>query len=129
MSHALSTSSKRNVQSTWKGRVGALLLAMLLAGAFGSIAHAQSPSGETAPNQTYQQRSSGAQSGPAGTGVPDWAESEQPSQPRTSSDVGRAATNDPAMPSNPRRTPIGGLGWLIAAGLGYGTYRLGWNEK
>jgi hypothetical protein len=28
------------------------------------------------------------------------------------------------MPGNPDRTPIGGLGWLVLTGLGYGTYRL-----
>jgi hypothetical protein len=103
-----------------------LLATLLLVGLSGPTAHAQRAPKQQAPNQTYQQSPSGAPSpsAPAGTGVPDWAEPERPSQNQTNPTVGRAATDSPTMPSNPKRTPIGGLGWLVAAGLGYGSYRL-----
>ena len=106
--------------------IGGVLAALLLMGLHGPAAQAQHAPSQQPPNPTYQQSPSGAPSpsAPAGTGVPDWAESKPPSQPQSPPMAGRAATDGPTMPSNPRRTPIGGLGWLLAAGLGYGSYRL-----
>lgn len=44
---------------------------------------------------------------------------------RTSSGQGSASTSsNPGTPDNPDQVPIGGLGWLLATGVGYGAYRL-----
>lgn len=44
---------------------------------------------------------------------------------RTSSGQGSASTSsNPGTPENPDQVPIGGLGWLLATGVGYGAYRL-----
>ena len=102
--------------------------------------HAQSRSGSapsqaappTGPAHSAAQRAPqrGGASAPPGTGVPGWSESDgSAGAPRSSvgggpQPKGSATTNGPTTPTNPDRTPIGGIGWLIAAGLGYGTYRL-----
>lgn len=53
------------------------------------------------------------------------AESQKDPAARTSSGQGSASTSsNPGTPDNPDQVPIGGLGWLLATGVGYGAYRL-----
>ena len=87
------------------------------------------------PAQRRPQR--GGAPDPAGTGVPWYAGGDDSDAPGTSvpewaydgssepSISGSATTkNSPNSPSDPDRAPIGGIGWLLTAALGYGTYRL-----
>lgn len=54
--------------------------------------------------------------------VPTWAEPSAPEKRERS--IGRMETKGPVLPSEGGRVPIGGLGWLIAMGMGYGVWRL-----
>ena len=61
--------------------------------------------------------------------LPSWAEpngqrptARAPTQPEFSSPG--MQTNDIGPEPNPNRVPLGGLEWLIAAGIGYGVLRL-----
>jgi len=80
------------------------------------------------PAASYDFKERGSQN-PSGTQLPDWAE------PQSSVDDEfpwrEAPTRTPnqlngmGFPEDPRRNiPLGGLEWLLAAGLGYGAYRL-----
>lgn len=50
--------------------------------------------------------------------------SEQSDQKGTASGGSASASSDPGTPTPPDQVPIGGLGWLAAAGFGFGAYRL-----
>ena len=124
------TSSDSSGTGTSAGRVGVLIVALLLSASIVTTAPAQSTSEQPydRSQQSYQSQEQPS-SGPAGTDVPDWAESDpvrSPSGESSAGGAGQAAANATGPPANPNRVPIGGLGWLIAAGLGYGSYRLGW---
>ena len=66
-------------------------------------------------------------------GIPDWA---APSDPGSTSSWGNTREtkggvqmnsgpgNPPGLPDDPNKVPLSGLEWLLAAGLGYGAYRL-----
>ena len=61
--------------------------------------------------------------------LPSWAEpNEQRLTPRGSSGPEISSPgmqmNQPNNPPNPDRVPLGGLEWLVAAGIGYGVLRL-----
>ena len=128
------TSSDSSGKATWPARVGFLIVGLLLSASLVTTAHAQSASEQPydRSQQSYQPQEQPS-SGPAGTGVPDWAESDPvhpPSGESATGGTGQATTNALGTPANPsRNVPIGGLGWLIAAALGYGSYRLGWAEQ
>jgi hypothetical protein len=60
--------------------------------------------------------------------LPSWAEPRRPRAPTRApspppADAG-AKTHDLNPPTNPDRVPLGGLEWLLAAGMGYATWRL-----
>jgi hypothetical protein len=56
--------------------------------------------------------------------LPSWAEPQAPERERREPNgQGRTATNG-VNPGEPGTVPLGGLEWLLAAGLGYGVYRL-----
>ena len=124
------------------GAAGLLIGAVLCFGApdrgiAQSRGGAGAPSAEprtSAPSQHSRQprRSERRRQVPPGREGPDLSEWAQPDRGTSSSPSapGMATTNGPSdPPENPSRTPIGGLEWLIAAALGYGTYRLGWGER
>ena len=60
-------------------------------------------------------------------GIPDWA---APSDPGSTSSWGSAGKKgsgvqmNAPLPDDPNKVPLSGLEWLLAAGLGYGAYRL-----
>ena len=83
--------------------------------------HSRQPRRSERPRQVPPERE--------GSDLSEWAQPDR-GAPSSPSATGMAATNGPSdPPTNPDRTPIGGLEWLIAAALGYGTYRLGWREQ
>jgi len=61
---------------------------------------------------------------PSATRLPAWAEPGVPSPERGRGMGARTQMNPASTPDNPSRVPLGGLEWLLAAGLGYGAYRL-----
>ena len=83
--------------------------------------HSRQPRRPERPRQAPPERE--------GSDLSEWAQPDR-GAPSSPSATGMATTNGPSdPPTNPDRTPIGGLEWLIAAALGYGTYRLGWRER
>jgi hypothetical protein len=60
-----------------------------------------------------------------GTGLPSAAEPAPPPAPTgPSADGAPASTHAPALPDDPAQAPLPGIGWLLAAALGYGAYRV-----
>lgn len=110
------------VDSSWWRLICCLLLVMILPGGFGTEAKAQY--GED--RQITQQRERGQRKAER---LPSWARpmnhnSREPTGSVSESNVRAKATPGRPVP-NPENVPIGGgLGWLLAAGAGYGTYRL-----
>jgi len=92
-----------------------------------SAAQAQAHEQQAPPARSQSVQQSPQSSAPGD--VPSWAEPGHAQRGSNQGAYGRqndgtVQTNAPALPDNPKRTPIGGLEWLIAAALGYGTYRL-----
>jgi hypothetical protein len=63
-------------------------------------------------------------SDPPGTDVPEWAYDGSVGTSGRSVGGSPRANSGPNSPNDPDRVPIGGIGWLLTAALGYGTYRL-----
>jgi hypothetical protein len=103
-----------------RGVVSGLLTAAL---ALAPLVSAQ-PYQRNSHSPTYQSQESPR---PSGTRLPGWAEPQahRKRQGRAApSSPNEASRNSITNPSNPNRVPLGGLEWLLAAGLGYGAYRL-----
>jgi hypothetical protein len=105
--------------------MGVVMLLALVIQSLPSTALAQA---SRPPAATYDFKDRGAQN-PSGTQLPDWAEPRSPSDDDSRQGEAPARIqnqlNGTDLPTDPRRNiPLGGLEWLLAAGLGYGVYRL-----
>jgi hypothetical protein len=102
--------------------MGVVMLLALVIQSFPNTALAQA-SGP--PAASYDFRDRGTQN-PSGTQLPNWAEPRSPSDddPRQGEAPARTRNQFPGPADDPNRVPLGGLEWLLAAGLGYGVYRL-----
>jgi len=124
-----------DVDACWRRVAGCLLAAGLVLGAAGQGAEAQSrPSdphrpraAEPSSRQQAPPRGGRSVRSPRRRPQPDLSNWARPDRDRgaTWSGGGETALSNPSgPPDNPDRTPIGGMGWLVAAGAGYGVYRL-----
>lgn len=118
-------------------RYAAAMLGLMLVASSGALAPsavAQS-SWDTAPADDRTQYEAPRTPDPAGTGVPDWADSGAYTNDFGSGDFGSGSdgpvadgpqTNQgPGLPGDPEQVPVdGGIGLLLLAGAGYATRRL-----
>jgi hypothetical protein len=118
----------------WSQLLAGFFVAFLICAVAESPVSAQSawetrevnPWGSPSPADRESERSRDSRSP---EGIPGWA---VPSDPGPTSSWGSAGergrgvqtNNGPLPPNDPNKVPLGGLEWLLAAGLGYGAYRL-----
>ena len=109
------------VLNTARG-MGVVMLLALVIQSLPSTALAQA---SRPPAATYDFKDRGTQN-PSGTQLPDWAKPRSPSDDDSRQGEAPARTRNqfPGLADDPNRVPLGGLEWLLAAGLGYGAYRL-----
>jgi hypothetical protein len=102
--------------------MGVVMLLVLVIQSLPNTALAQA---SRSPAASYDFRDRGAQN-LSGTQLPDWAEPRSPSDDDSRQGEAPARTRNQFLgpADDPNRVPLGGLEWLLAAGLGYGAYRL-----
>jgi hypothetical protein len=104
--------------------MGVVMLLALVIQSLPSTALAQA---SRPPAATYDFKDRGTQN-PSGTQLPDWAKPRSPSDDDSRQGEAPARRqnqlNGISTPNDPNRVPLSGLEWLLAAGLGYGAYRL-----
>jgi len=118
----------------WSQLLGGFLVAFLICSVAAVPVSAQSawetrevnPRGSQSPMDRERGRSQGSSSP---EGIPDWAAPSDPGSTASWDNAretkgGVQMKSGPGLPDDPNKVPLSGLEWLLAAGLGYGAYRL-----